>query len=118
MDENAHARAPYPPGQWLPRASCWRLFFFSGGPGSLPAHYDTSVYQSTHNTGGAIMGADPATSVVNSYLQMWETPNVFVVGACNFPQNAGFNPTGTVGVLAYRAAEGILKFHKTGGSLV
>ena len=90
----------------------------SGGPGSLPAHYDTSVYQSTHNTGGAIMGADPATSVVNSYLQMWETPNVFVVGACNFPQNAGFNPTGTVGALAYRAAEGILKFHKTGGSLV
>ena len=31
-----------------------------GGPGSLPAHYDTAVYQSTHNTGGAIMGADPA----------------------------------------------------------
>jgi gluconate 2-dehydrogenase alpha chain len=90
----------------------------SGGPGSLPAHYDSSVYQSTHNTGGAIMGADPNTSVVNSYLQMWNAPNVFVVGACNFPQNAGFNPTGTVGALAYRAAEGILKFHKTGGSLV
>jgi gluconate 2-dehydrogenase alpha chain len=90
----------------------------SGGPGSLPAHYDSAVYQSTHNTGGAIMGADPDTSVVNSYLQMWDAPNVFVVGACNFPQNAGFNPTGTVGALAYRAAEGILKFHKTGGSLV
>jgi gluconate 2-dehydrogenase alpha chain len=90
----------------------------SGGPGALPAHYDTSVYQSTHNTGGAIMGADPNSSVVNSYLQMWTAPNVFVVGACNFPQNAGFNPTGTVGALAYRAAEGILKYHKTGGSLV
>jgi gluconate 2-dehydrogenase alpha chain len=89
-----------------------------GGPGSLPAHYDSVPYQSTHNTGGAIMGADPATSVVNSYLQMWDAPNVFVVGACNFPQNAGFNPTGTVGALSYRAAEGILKFHKTGGSLV
>jgi gluconate 2-dehydrogenase alpha chain len=89
----------------------------SGGPGALPAHYDTSVYQSTHNTGGAIMGADPDTSVVNSYLQMWAAPNVFVVGACNFPQNAGFNPTGTVGALAYRAAEGILKYHKSGGTL-
>src|SRR3979490_1591043 len=86
--------------------------FIAGGPGSLPAHYDSSVYQSTHNTGGAIMGADPATSVVNSYLQMWDAPNVFVVGASNFPQNAGFNPTGTVGALAHRAAEGILKFHK------
>jgi gluconate 2-dehydrogenase alpha chain len=89
----------------------------TGGPGALPAHYDSVQYQSTHNTGGAIMGADPATSVVNNYLQMWDAPNVFVVGACNFPQNAGFNPTGTVGALAYRAAEGILKFHKSGGSL-
>jgi gluconate 2-dehydrogenase alpha chain len=89
----------------------------SGGAGSLPAHYDTVAYQSTHNTGGAIMGADPETSVVNHYLQMWDAPNVFVVGACNFPQNAGFNPTGTVGALAYRAAEGILKYSKTGGSL-
>ena len=89
-----------------------------GGPGSLPAHYDTVAYQSTHNTGGAIMGAEPSTSVVNNYLQMWDTHNVFVVGACNFPQNAGFNPTGTVGALAYRAAEGIIKYHKNGGSLV
>jgi len=89
----------------------------AGGPGSLPAHYDTVPYQSTHNTGGAIMGADPGTSVVNSWLQMWDAPNVFVVGACNFPQNAGFNPTGTVGALAYRAAEGILAYHKKGGIL-
>ena len=49
---------------------------------------------------------------------MWDAPNVFVVGACNFPQNAGFNPTGTVGALSYRAAEGILKYHKTGAALV
>lgn len=89
----------------------------AGGPGSLPAHYDTVAYQSTHNTGGAVVGADPATSVVNNYLQMWDAPNVFVVGACNFPQNAGLNPTGTVGALAYRAAEGILKYHKTGADL-
>jgi len=90
----------------------------TGGPGSLPAHYDSAPYQSTHNTGGAIMGADPETSVVNNYLQMWDASNVFVVGACNFPQNAGFNPTGTVGALAYRAAEGILRYHKTGAALV
>ena len=89
----------------------------SGGPGALPAHYDVAPYQSTHNTGGAIIGADPSTSVVNNYLQHWDAHNVFVVGACNFPQNAGFNPTGTVGALAYRAAEGMLKFHKTGVSL-
>jgi gluconate 2-dehydrogenase alpha chain len=87
--------------------------------GALPPHYDTVPYQSTHNTGGAIMGADPSTSVVNNYLQMWDYDNVFVVGACNFPQNAGFNPTGTVGALAYRAADGIVnKYRKHPGPLV
>jgi gluconate 2-dehydrogenase alpha chain len=80
--------------------------------------YDITTYQSTHNTGGAIMGADPATSAVNSYLQMWDADNVFVVGASAFPHNSGYNPTDTVGALAYRAAEGILTYSKKGGSLV
>lgn len=69
----------------------------------------------SHNLDGIIMGADPETSAVNSYLQMWDADNVFVVGASAFPQNAGYNPTGTVGALAYRAAEGILKFVDEGG---
>ncbi len=48
------------------------------------------------------MGADPKTSAVNKYLQSWDVPNVFVIGASAFPQNAGYNPTGTVGALAFR----------------
>ncbi|EKN69253.1 gluconate 2-dehydrogenase (acceptor) [Neobacillus bataviensis LMG 21833] len=80
--------------------------------------YDVATYQSTHNTGGVIMGADPNTSAVNSYLQMWDVDNLFVVGASAFPQNAGYNPTGTVGALSYRAAEGILKYHESGGQVV
>jgi len=83
----------------------------------LEPHYDTVRYQSTHNTGGTIVGSDPHTSVVNTYLQMWDAENVFVVGASNFPQNAGFNPTGTVGALAYRAAEGMKKYHARPGAL-
>ncbi|MCQ6562441.1 GMC family oxidoreductase [Paenibacillus mendelii] len=77
--------------------------------------YDIVTYQSTHNTGGAIMGSSPETSAVNSYSQMWDADNLFVVGASSFPQNAGYNPTGTVGALAYRAAEGILKYRTKGG---
>ncbi|HJF33236.1 MAG TPA: GMC family oxidoreductase [Sporosarcina psychrophila] len=72
----------------------------------------------THNTGGVIMGADRETSAVNSYLQMWDAENVFVVGASAFPHNSSFNPTGTLGALSYRAAEGIQTFLKQGGSLV
>jgi gluconate 2-dehydrogenase alpha chain len=75
----------------------------------LDPKYDTARYQSTHNTGGAVMGSDPQTSVVNSYLQSWDVDNVFVVGASAFPQNPGYTPTPTVAALAYRAAEGIVE---------
>ena len=82
-------------------------------------HYSIVPYQTTHNTGGAIMGADPKTSAVNSYLQCWDVPNVFVMGACAFPQNPGYNPTTTVAALAYRAAEAITtRYLKRPGPLV
>ena len=81
--------------------------------------YSIVPYQTTHNTGGAIMGADPASSAVNKYLQSWDVSNVFVVGASAFPQNAGYNPTGTVGALTYWVAEAILKrYLKRPGSLL
>ena len=70
--------------------------------------YTVAPYQSTHNTGGAIMGTGPDTSVVSKYGQVWDTPNVFVVGASQFPQNPGMNPTGTVAALAYMAGDGIV----------
>lgn len=70
-------------------------------------HYDTRVYQSTHTTGGAVMGSSPETSVVNKYLQSWDVHNVFVMGASAFPQNMGYNPTGLVAALAYHSAKAI-----------
>ncbi|GIO10734.1 GMC family oxidoreductase [Cohnella xylanilytica] len=79
--------------------------------------YNIVPYQSTHNTGGTIMGSDPGDSVVNSYLQMWDAENVFVCGASVFGHNSGYNPTATVGALSYRAAEGVLKYLQKGGSL-
>jgi gluconate 2-dehydrogenase alpha chain len=81
--------------------------------------YSVVPYQSTHNTGGAVMGIDPKTSVVNRYLQSWDVPNVFVLGASVFPQNAGYNPTGTVGALAFWAADAIVnQYLKSPGPLV
>ncbi len=80
--------------------------------------YSIVPYQSTHNTGGAVMGADPQTSAVNKYLQSWDVPNVFVVGASAFPQNGGYNPTGTVGALTFQALEAIkTKYLKRPGPL-
>jgi gluconate 2-dehydrogenase alpha chain len=76
-------------------------------------HDDFSLlpYQSTHNTGGTIMGVDRATSVVNKYLQSWDVPNVFVVGASVFTHNSAYNPTGPVGALAYRTADVIKEMY-------
>ena len=68
-------------------------------------HYDIVPYQSTHNIGGAVMGADPATSAVNKYLQSWDVSNVFVVGGSAFPQNSANPPTETIGMLACWAAD-------------
>lgn len=81
--------------------------------------YNIVPFQSTHNTGGAIMGNNPRDSVVNKYLQCWDVPNLFVIGGSAFPQNAGYNPTATVGALAYWAANAIrTQYLKNPGPLV
>lgn len=87
-------------------------------PNALIDEYSIVPYQSTHNTGGTLTGKTPEDSVVNSYMQHWDAENLFVVGASNFPHNGGCNPTGTVGALGFRCAEGILKYAKSGGGML
>jgi len=66
-----------------------------------------------------VMGADPSTSAVNKYLQSWDVSNVFVVGASAFPQNGGYNPTGTVGALTFHALKELKsRYLKKPGPLV
>ena len=93
-----------------------------------PTHYEMHArpklfsivpYQSTHNTGGTMMGSDPKSSAVNRYLQAWDAHNLFVMGASVFPQQHGYNPTGTVGALAYWSAQAITtNYIKNPGPLV
>jgi gluconate 2-dehydrogenase alpha chain len=81
--------------------------------------YDTRFYQSTHTTGGAIMGSNPSNSVINRYSQSWDVPNLFVLGASAFPQNISYNPTGLLAGLAYFSAEKIRDAYlKSPGALV
>jgi gluconate 2-dehydrogenase alpha chain len=81
--------------------------------------YTLNLYQTTHNTGGTVMGTDPVTSVLNRYCQSWDVSNVFVPGGASvFPQNHGYNPTDTVGALAYWTADAIRdRYLKSPGSL-
>ena len=83
------------------------------------APYDITQYQTSHLCGGAIMGNNPKESALNKYLQSWDVPNLFVQGATAFPQNAGYNPTGTVGALAFWSAKAIReRYLKNPGPLV
>ena len=91
----------------------------SGSPKAAGTHFDTTVYQTTHMNGGAIMGEDPKTSAENRYLQSWDVPNVFVPGASAFPQGLGYNPTGMVAALTYWSAKAIREqYLKNPGPLV
>lgn len=79
--------------------------------------YDSRPYQTTHNTGGTIMGADPATSVVSPHLQCWDASNLFISGASVFPQNSGYNPTGPVGALGLRLGDDLLGYLQRPGRI-
>jgi gluconate 2-dehydrogenase alpha chain len=80
---------------------------FDEGP-QPRAPYNVINYQSTHIQGGAIMGSSPDNSVVNRYLQHWNVPNLFVVGASAFPQNAAQNPTLTAMAVTLFASEAMI----------
>ncbi len=72
--------------------------------------FDTRVYQTTHTTGGTIMGTDPDTSVVSPRLQHWDAANLFVVGSSVYPHNAGYNPTGPLAALALRLGDDLRRY--------
>ena len=88
-------------------------------PASPLNRYHAARYQSSHIQGGAIMGASPENSVVNPHLQHWQAPNLFVLGASSFPQNAAANPTPTILAQTLRTADAVVnRYLKNPGALV
>ncbi len=59
---------------------------------------------SHHLLGGTLMGADPATSVTDSYGRPHELDNLFLIGPNLFPSISHANPTFTLHALALRLA--------------
>ena len=62
----------------------------------------------THLAGGTVMGADPTTSVADSYGRCHDVSNLVVAGAGLFPSAGAVGPTYTVHALALRTAEHML----------
>ena len=58
-----------------------------------------------HEMGTARMGADPKTSVLNKWNQVWDAPNVFVTDGSGMVSAACQNPSLTYMALTARAAD-------------
>ncbi len=67
-----------------------------------------------HEVGTARMGADPKTSVLNSFCQAHDANNVFVVDGAPLVTNPDKNPTLTIMALSWRASEHLLDEAKKG----
>ena len=57
-----------------------------------------------HEMGGARMGRDPKSSVVNAHNQVWDAPNVFVTDGACMTSSGCQNPSLTYMALTARAA--------------
>jgi len=66
-----------------------------------------------HEVGGAMMGDDPRTSVLNQFCQSWEVDNLFVTDGGCFVSNADKNPTLSILALAWRASDYIAEQLRT-----
>lgn len=67
-----------------------------------------------HEVGGAIMGADPRTSVTDKFSRTWEAKNLYIADGAVFANTASKNPTLTIMALAWRAADHLLDEMKKG----
>src|SRR5690606_35923088 len=63
------------------------------------------VPDTAHLMGGCRMGDDPDRSVVNSFGQTHDIPNLFISDASIFVTSGAGNPTNTVMALAARTAD-------------
>jgi choline dehydrogenase-like flavoprotein len=65
---------------------------------------DSLIPGSNHECGGARMGNDPSSSVVDPFNRLWDAPNVLVCDSACFPLIPYQNPTLTTMALALRAS--------------
>jgi choline dehydrogenase-like flavoprotein len=77
----------------------------AGFPVLLSKPFDRST--PSHQCGTARLGADPATSVTDSYGRCHDHPNLWICDASLLPTSAAVNPSLTIAALALRQADRI-----------
>lgn len=67
-----------------------------------------------HFGGTHLMGEDPKDSVLDLDQRCWEHKNLYMIGSGSFPTMGTSNPTLTIGALAIRTAEHLVKELRAG----
>jgi choline dehydrogenase-like flavoprotein len=80
----------------------WSVRILESAGAEILAVGDTP--QTNHELGGARMGTDPKTSILNRWCQSHDVKNLFVVDGSVFPSASEKNPTHTMMALAARTA--------------
>lgn len=89
-------------GPFMPNAKWYERLMFR-----LAYKRSVAVGGAIHECGGARMGSDPKSSVLNAMNQVWDAPNVFVTDSSCFVTNGTCGPTLTTMALTVRACEHI-----------
>jgi choline dehydrogenase-like flavoprotein len=77
-------------------------------------HKSMCMGAAIHETGGAVMGADAKTSVLNTWGQSWDVPNLFVTDASAFPGSGVSGTTLTVMAQTVRACRRLAEEYRAG----
>lgn len=89
-------------GSFMPNAKWYERLMFR-----LAYKRSVAVGGAIHECGGARMGSDPKTSVLDPMNRLWDAPNVFVTDSSCFVTNGTCGPTLTTMALTVRACEHI-----------
>jgi choline dehydrogenase-like flavoprotein len=76
---------------------------------NLPLFVDSALAVLSHLFGGAVMGADPARSVVDGRGKVHGYERLYVADAAALPTTLGVNPQHTIMGVAATFAEGLLQ---------
>lgn len=87
-------------GPFMPNAKWYERLMFR-----MAYKRSVAVGGAIHECGGARMGDDPASSVLNAHNQVWDAPNVFVTDSSCFVTNGTCGPTLTTMAITARACD-------------
>ncbi len=112
-----HPEVTYDVGEYVRKSAVLsrkRLNDIAAAMGGTEIEMTPYFTPNNHITGGTIMGTNPADSVVDSWLRTYDHANLFLATGGAMAASGTVNSTLTMAALTLRAADAILRDHKSG----